>query len=226
MSRRRGRVTAGGVRWSARGLDRFEGAITAGGFGGHRVVVGWWRRSPLGSFADVMWVDPAGRRVLLAPTGAVEEYLSGIYTFDDTTVLDVSVDATPRRLRVAAGPLEIVLRPGPRDWRSWVFAARPRLLRRSPAWLQVEDRLAGPLGHLLLGGAPGVRVAGVTPDGRWEWYGVDDYRPVVGGGLRVDGRDAGPLEPLRGELGVGVSAFPTRPALVQLTTLIEPAPTR
>jgi hypothetical protein len=207
----------------ARVLHEFVGAIAAGGFTtGEQVVVGMWRRSPLGAFVDVMWVRPDGHRVLLAPSRVVRDYVADVYAFDDRRVVEVSGGFDGRRVSVVAGPLRLVLEPARRDWRSWVFAARPRGLRRSPAWLQVEDRLAGPLGRPLLGGAPGVRVAGTTPGGQREWYGVDDYRRVRHGALTVDGRDAGPLSDLRPDLGVGLSAFPTRPALVQLATLIEP----
>jgi hypothetical protein len=50
---------------------------------------------------------------------------------------------------------------------------------------------------------------------------VDDWRPVVDGSLSVDGRDAGPLTDLRADLGIGLSSFPTRPAVVHVGTLVE-----
>jgi hypothetical protein len=205
-------------------LQRFSGMIGAAGFGsGEQVVVGAWRRSPLGSFVDVMWVRPSGERVLLAPRPEVEGYVSSLYTFERTEVVAVTGGWTGDRLEVRAGPLHLTLHPGPRDWRSWLFAARPRPLRRSPAWLGLEDRLVAPLGGLLLGGTDGVRLAGRAPGGQREWYGIDDYRPLVRGRLEVDGADAGPLTDLRADLGVGLSAFPTRPALAYVETLVEPS---
>ena len=180
-----------------------------------------WGRSPLGSFVDVMWVRPDGERVLLAPSREVRDYVGGVYAFDREEVVAVRGGWDGHRVEVTAGPVHVRLDPSRRDWRSWVFALRPRPLRRSPAWLNVEDRLVGPLGWLLLGGAAGVRVSGLTPGGRREWYSTDDYRRVADGSLEVDGRDAGVLTDLRPDLGVGLSAFPTRPAFVQLVTLIE-----
>jgi hypothetical protein len=208
----------------SRTIDRFAGAIAAAGFaGGHQTVVGLWRSSPLGPFVDVMWIHPDGHRVLLAPTSAVRDYVTEVYDFDETRIVPVHGGWDGHRVELQAGPLDLRLRPLPRDWRSWVFAVRPRRLRRSPAWITIEDRLVAPLAGPLLGGGPGVRLAGVTPGGRREWFGVDDYRPLSDGALRVGGRDAGAMVPLRPGLGVGLSDFPSRPALVNLTTLIESA---
>jgi hypothetical protein len=225
-------VAATGHRWArlrrqltGHGLDRFTGLIAASGFrSGDSVVVGLWRDSPLGPFVDVMWVRPDGRRELLAPSGAVRDYVAGLYTFESARVVPVRGGWTGCHVEVDAGPLTVRLPAGPRDWRSWLFAARPRPLRRSPAWLRVEDALVGPLGGLILGGAAGVRIAGRAPGGQREWYGIDDYRPLRGGSLTVAGVDAGPPGPLRAGLGVGLSDFPSVPALVSVVTLVEPAP--
>lgn len=204
-------------------LDRFTGGIAAAGFAtGDQVVVGLWRRSPLGRVIDVMWIRPDGERVLLAPRPTVRDYIADLYTFDRTVVAPVTGGWDGRQIRVTAGPLRLHLTPAARDLRSWVFALRPRPLRRSTWWLAVEDRLVEPLGERLIGGSAGVRLTGVTPGGRREWYSVEDYRALAAGRLGVDGRDAGDLCDLRPDLGVGLSAFPTRPAFVQLTTLVEP----
>ena len=208
----------------------YEGCIAGGAFGdGEAVVVGMWRRSPLGAFVDVFWVRPDGERVLLAPRSAVAEAVAAVYTFDRIEVVPLRGGWDGTRIRLDAGPLALRLDPGPRDWRSWLFALRPRLLRRSARWIGVEDRLARPVVERLIGGGRGVRAAGMAPGGQREWYGVDDWRPVVGGSLLVDGRDAGPLRRLPADLGVGLSSFPTVPALVFVGTILEsgePATTR
>jgi hypothetical protein len=210
-------------RWTANGLDRFSGLIAAGGAtSGEQVVIGMWRRSPLGRVIDVMWVRPDGERILLASSPAVAEYVAGLYTFERVEVVAVQGGFDGQRVAVAAGPLRVTLDPGRRDLRSWLFAARPGPLRRSPAWIELEDRLVAPLGGPLLGGADGVRLAGRAPGGQREWYGIADYRPLRTGSFEVAGRDAGRLAPLRPGLGVGLSDFPTVPALVAVDTLIEP----
>jgi len=203
-------------------LDVFTGCIGAGRFAsGDTVVAGCWRSSPLGRFVDVMWVRPDGERVLLAPSAAAAELVGGLYTFDRTTVVAICGGWDGGAVAVAAGPVRLRLVASDRDWRSWLFAARPRALRRRPAWLTLEDRLARPLVGRLIGGAEGVRAAGVAPGGAREWYGVDDYRAVAWGSLEVAGRDGGALLPLPADLGVGLSAFPTRPAVVHVGTLVE-----
>jgi hypothetical protein len=156
-------------RWSSRGLHRFSGLIAAGGAtSGEQVVIGMWRRSPLGRVIDVMWVRPDGERILLAPSPAVAAYVAGLYTFERVEVVAVRGGFDGQRVAVAAGPLRVTLDPGRRDLRSWLFAARPGPLRRSPAWIELEDRLVAPLGGPLLGGADGVRLAGRAPGGQRE----------------------------------------------------------
>ena len=101
-------------RLTARGLQRFQGSIAAAGFAsGDQVVVGAWRRSPLGRVLDVMWVRPDGERVLLAPSPAVRDHVADLYTFERTEVVPTSVQRDGPTLRVAAGPLALELTPGP-----------------------------------------------------------------------------------------------------------------
>lgn len=203
-------------------LDIFSGCIAAAGFEtGETVVVGVWRSSPFGRFVDVMWVRPDGERVLLAPTPHVRDYVTSLYTFDRAEVVAVTGGFDGRAVAAEAGPVRVRLVAGERDLRSWLFALRPRRLRRSPAWITFEDRLARPVVGRLIGGADGVRAAGVAPGGQREWYGVDDYRRVESASLTVDGVDAGALRGLAADLGIGLSAFPTVPAIVSVGTLVE-----
>lgn len=202
--------------------DRFVGCIAAAAFAsGDTVVVGAWRESPFGQFIDVMWVQPDRTRVLLAPTAATAAAISGIYSFDDVVVVPVEGGWDGRAVAVRAGPLRVRMVGADRDIRSWLFALRPRALRESPAWIAVEDRLARPWVGRIIGGAAGVRAAGVAPGGQREFYGVADYRAVAEAVLSVDGRDAGSVVDLPADLGIGLSTFPTRPAVVHVTTLVQ-----
>lgn len=55
---------------------RFEGSISGARFAsGDTIVVGAWRSSPFGSFADVMWSAADGRRALLAGDERVLEFV-------------------------------------------------------------------------------------------------------------------------------------------------------
>lgn len=205
------------------GTDLFEGAITAAGFAsGESVVVGSWARSPLGMFIDVMWRRPSGERVLLAPNHDVAAYVSGLYSFDTVTIVGVSGCLQDGWLTVSAGELSMTAEARPRDWRSWLFALRPRRLRRSSSWITLEDRLARPFVGRIIGGGESVRAAGLAPGGQQEFYGVDDWRALADASATVAGRDAGPMVDLPPDLGVGLSAFPTQPAMVHVGTLIRP----
>lgn len=206
-----------------RRLERFTGMIAASGFAdGSACVVGVWRESPLGRLVDVMWRTAAGERVLLAPHAKAADYIGSLYRFDRIDVVGVCGGWDGAAVAVEAGPLLLRLDPAPRDWRSVLFRARPQLLTRQPRWIELEDRVGRPFVSRLIGGAEGVRASGTAPGGQREWYGIRDYRRLRSGKLSVDGRDAGALAPLPADLGVGLSAFPTVPALVSLTTLIEP----
>jgi hypothetical protein len=205
-----------------RRYDLFTGCIAAGSFtSGETVVVGAWRSSPIGQLVDVMWVRPDGQRILLAPDERARAYVAAVYRFDRTEVVEVVGGWDGGAVSVEAGPVRVRLVGGDRDWRSWVFASRPRILRRSPAWISVEDLLGRPVVGALIGGARGVRAAGVAPGGQQERYGVDDWRPVVHGSLEIAGEDAGALCSLPPDLGIGLSGFPRRPAIVHVGTMIE-----
>ena len=203
-------------------LDRFVGCIAGAAFAsGDAVVVGSWRASPFGQFVDVMWVRPDGHRLLLAPTAAVGAYVSALYAFDEVVVVAVRGGWDGYAVAVESGPLRVRMLVGKRDFRSGLFALRPRALRESPAWITLEDRLARPVVGRLIGGAQGVRAAGIAPGGQREFYGIADYRGVAAATLTVGGRDAGGLRDLPADLGIGLSSFPTAPAVVHVTTLVE-----
>lgn len=200
----------------------FTGCIAGSGFAsGDCVIVGAWAVSPFGPFVDVMWVRADGRRVLLAPTDETAAYVSALYSFDDVEQVTVAGGWDGAAVAVEAGPLRVRMLSGARDARSWLFALRPRALRCARWWIAVEDRLARPFVGRVIGGADGVRAAGVAPGGQREYYGVADYRPVTDATLTIQGRNAGGIRPLPPDLGVGLSSFPTRPAVVHVTTLIE-----
>ena len=71
---------------------RFDGWILGvGTSSGTRVVVGHWPRSPFGPVSDVMVEHPDGHRLLLAPQPAVAEFIATTYTFDQITLVPVTV---------------------------------------------------------------------------------------------------------------------------------------
>lgn len=199
---------------------RLEGSITASGFAsGDRIVAGVWTSGPLGPMVDVMWARPNGSKILIAPSSEVADFVAGVYDFDSIEVAAIAVRRSRAELQLRAGSLELQATAGRRHP---LFGLRPRFLRRSPAWVRVEDVVLRPLvGRYALGGARGVRAYGRTPGGVREWYCVDSYRPLVDARAWLDGVDLGPMSPLDPPVRFGISEFPLRPAMVECAPVLE-----
>ncbi|QGG95362.1 hypothetical protein [Actinomarinicola tropica] len=183
------------------------GVIASSGFAsGDRIVVGHWVDSPIGPFTDVMWTAPDGTRTLLSPTERAEAFITAVYSFDRTSVVDVAAEGGATGLEVTAGPLRVGIAAG----RPWLV-----LPRRRPAWFTrwVEDRVAR--------ATMGVRTFGESPTGVREWYRADRYRPAREAWASVGGRDLGAMAPLHPPLGVGFTDPPRRPSIVAVRPLLE-----
>lgn len=201
------------------GVVEFDGHIMGASFAsGDRFVVGRWFRSPFGPFADVMWCRPDGRRVLLAPDEHVREFVGGHYAFDELRLEPVRVERVDRAIEAAAGPIRLLLRPRARGTASRLLAMRPRRIRTAKAWIVAEDRLLRPVVRPLFAAAD-VRTTGVTLAGVREWYAIHDYRDADAS-ASVDGDDLGITAPCP-PAGFGFSEFPSRPALVRVTSLFD-----
>ena len=197
-----------------------EGAIAGVAFAsGDNFVVGLWESGPLGPMTDVMWARPDGTRVLLAPDEDVAAFVAGTYSFDETRVVPLEVRRSATAFSLTAGDVSLDAELG-RAHR--LFALRPRPLRRSLAWVRVEDAVLRPLvGRFVIGGAEGVRMRGTTPSGAREWYRIDGYRPVVAATGAVRGDDLGGLSSMAPDPGFGFSGFPSRPAFVTCSPVLE-----
>jgi len=154
-----------------------------------------------------MWARPDGRRLLLASTAEVTDYVSGVYGFDEVVVGPLRVDLDGRFLHLHAPGLgfEMHLRAGRALAVPW-----PR-----PAWF--TRWVEGPIAHRLLG----VNAYGVSPSGVQEWYRAVSIRRLVGGWASVDGRDLGRLGPIDPPAGFGFSEPPRFPTMVGVHPLLE-----
>ena len=75
-------------------MDIFEGRITSCGFdSGDRIVIGMWKNSPFGSFADIMWAKPDGKKVLIAPNKEIGEYIDSLYDFDEVRIEEINLSS-------------------------------------------------------------------------------------------------------------------------------------
>ncbi len=180
---------------------RMRGTISSSGFAsGDRFVVGAWETSPIGRTIDVMWAQPDGTRVLLAPDVATADFVTSVYAFDRVDVVDLRAIATPTELTLRAGELELNLSAG-----GLGFPLPPR-----PLWF--TKWLERPAAYALMG----VRTWGTSPTGVQEWYQARHCRFLRSATARVGGRDLGPRGPLRPACRFGFSESPPWPSIVEV----------
>ena len=188
------------------------GRITGVGFGPgrvagpgqgppHRIVVGEWRISPIGSFADVMWARPDGHRTLVVPDHAVGRFITAVYQFDEVVVdggLVVDGGRRSQRVRAAGLSLDLVL------GRAVPFPPRSDV---------VTERIEAPIARRLLG----VETFGVSPSGVEELYRARRLRRVCSGTASLHGEAlVGPLAPVPG-CGFGFSGPPPFPSVSEVS---------
>ncbi|MCC9307944.1 hypothetical protein LN042_12715 [Kitasatospora sp. RB6PN24] len=193
---------------------RFEGSIA--GFGtscGTRVVLGHWVRSPFGPFSDVMLERPDGKRLLLAPTREVADFIAGTYRFEEVRVAPVVVDVVGHDWTIGAPELDVRFTVGRRGPLGLLLRAVPSRLATRPLWCALTDVPA----RLL----PGVRACGRTGGGRREWYGAQDLRPITAATAVFEGRDLGLLRPVDPAVRFGFGSTPRSPAIVRIVTTVQ-----
>ncbi|MFI7386196.1 hypothetical protein [Streptomyces sp. NPDC049813] len=200
-------------------MDRFDGAIAGiGTRSGVRLVVGMWRRSPLGPLTDVMVERADGHRTLIAPTRAAADYIAATYTFDTVRVEPVALAVRPSgRLVVRTPSLTLTLTVGRRTGTGLLLTLVPRPLARTRAWCRLTD----PFARLA---RQGVRTVGSAGGGRHEYYCALDEHRLAAAAARLDGRDLGPLRDVTPPVRFGFGSTPARPTLVRVTTLIAARP--
>ncbi len=193
-------MTAQGDQSEGRPIETLRGSIASVGFAsGHRFVIGDWRRSPIGPFADIMWALPSGHRVLLAEAAAAA-YIVSVYPFDEVRDQSVTAERDGRSYTVRSHGLKLdmkiglaTLRPPPRP--RWITATFENWCAR-----KLLD----------------VRTHGTSPTGVVEWYRTRSARRVVTATACLEGVDLGALTPLDRPLGFGFTDPPRQPSHVRL----------
>ncbi len=189
-----------------------------GSTSGVRVVVGWWRESPFGPFADAMVERADGHRILVAPSERVRELVATTYVFDETRVEPFTVSAGG-----AAGSLWVVessslslrVGVGRRMPVGHLLRLVPRGVAQSPAFATVAD----PVARVAM---RGVRTRGMARAGRREYYGATDLRTVTSLTGALDGIPLGGLAPVDPACRFGFSSTPKRPSVTDVvTTIVE-----
>lgn len=193
---------------------RFAGRIAGvGSSSGVRVVVGHWRDSPLGSFADAMVETADGHRVLLAPSADVARFVAATYAFDEIRVEPFEATADAAGLRVRASSLSLDVTVGRRTAIGWLLRLVPPPLARAPWWCAAID----PVARVVM---RGVRTRGTIGERR-EWYGATGNRAITAMTGSYDGADLGVLAPVTPPPRFGFSSTPPRPSVTEVTTTIE-----
>jgi hypothetical protein len=194
---------------------RFVGAIAGvGSTSGTRVVVGRWRESPFGPFADAMVETASGHRVLVAPTREVADYIAATYSFDEIRVEDVAVTGPDAVWQVTSRSLTLTLGVGDRTFLGRLLALVPAPVATHPAWASAAD----PFSRVVM---RGVRTRGTAVAGRREWYGATEVRAVVRMRGRFDDADLGALAPVEPPCRFGFSSTPRRPSVTSVVTTVD-----
>lgn len=194
---------------------RFSGRIAGyGTTGGVRIVLGLWSSSPFGSFADAMIEDSRGKRLLLAPTQEIGDFISSTYTFDDIEIGTVGWTRLPAGLRFVGGPLDTTLRIGGSSPLGRALRVVPKPLAVHPTWLRAIDPVARVL-------QPGARTAGSAGNGRREYYGVTGARRITAATASWSGTDLGTLAPLAPAVRFGFGSAPADPHIVDIVTTVR-----
>jgi hypothetical protein len=194
---------------------RFVGAIAGvGSTSGVRVVVGRWRESPFGPFADAMVETAAGHRVLVAPTREIADYIAATYSFDEIRVEDVAVSGPDAVWQVTSRSLTMTLGVGDRTFLGRLLALVPAPVATHPAWASAAD----PFSRVVM---RGVRTRGTAVAGRREWYGATEVRAVVRLRGRFDDADLGALAPVDPPCRFGFSSTPRRPSVTSVVTTVD-----
>ncbi len=193
---------------------RFRGTIAGlGSTSGVRIVVGHWRESPYGEFADVMLAQADGTRRLLAPSDEIATFVAATYSFDVVEVVPVVVHDSGAAVAVEAGELRVSYDLGRRTALGRVLQLVPDRVATSPAWCLVTD----PVARVVL---RGVRTRGTAGADRVETYGATDHHAVDAMRGTWRGRDLGALAPVLPEPGFGFGSTPSAPSVTTLVTTV------
>ena len=194
---------------------RFAGEILGvGSTSGVRVVVGHWRRSPLGAFGDAMVERADGHRILLAPSPEVRDFIAATYVFDEVRLEPCEVRESPGRREFRSPSLRLDVDLGRRTGLGRLLRLVPPRLGTSPAWCALTD----PIARVVL---RGVRTRGSAAGRRREWYGATDVHRVVALTGALEGRELGGLAPVDPPCRFGFSSTPRTPSLTQVVTTVE-----
>ncbi len=186
------------------GMDIFKGRITSSAFSsGDRIVIGDWMESPMGRFTDIMWADTAGKRILIAPTKEIADYVNSMYTFEETIIEEINIQNFERELQLESPSMKINLK-----WdRGW-----PIPFKRSLLFIATVELFFAKLFF-------GTKTHGVTNNGRKEWYAIDRVSKITTGTAEINNKNLGEITDMT-PCKFGFSDAPKKPASCEVRTHI------
>jgi hypothetical protein len=187
-------------------IIRIRGTISSAGFpSGHRFVVGHWEKTPIGSFGDVMWGTPEGKRILLVGSQKAADFITAIYEFDEVRIGELRTESDRRNTMVQGLGLQLQFTGG--FGRAIPF----------PRPLFVTKFVERPIAKLLMG----VETFGTSSREVSEWYQAKKWRWIKSGKVTLNGIDLGTPGAFSEPIRVGFSEPPTRAAIVNLQVAIK-----
>tara|TARA_Y100000588_G_scaffold271042_1_gene286728 strand:+ start:1038 stop:1622 length:585 start_codon:yes stop_codon:yes gene_type:complete len=187
-------------------MDIFDGRISSCGFSsGNRIVVGDWKKSPLGPFTNVMWAKPDGTRVLLSPSEEHADYVSALYNFEEVHVVPIQVNRQRRGVEIVADSLNVSF-----EWKRGFGIPFSR-----PKWIisTIEQWVAGAVF--------GTKTHGLTCNGLREWYCIYNLSSINHAKASYEGEDLGVVSKFEVDACFGFSEPPKKPSSVRLRSMIE-----
>ena len=187
-------------------MDIFDGRISSCGFSsGNRIVVGDWKKSPLGPFTNVMWAKPDGTRVLLSPSEEHADYVSALYNFEEVHVVPIDVNRQRRGIDIVADSLNVSF-----EWKRGIGIPFSR-----PKWIisTIEQWVASAVF--------GTKTHGLTCNGLREWYCIYNLSSINHAEASYDGEDLGVVSKFEVDACFGFSEPPKKPSSVRLRSMIE-----
>ena len=187
-------------------MDIFDGRISSCGFSsGNRIVVGDWKKSPLGPFTNVMWAKPDGTRVLLSPSEEHADYVSALYNFEEVHVVPIDVNRQRRGIDIVADSLNVSF-----EWKRGIGIPFSR-----PKWIisTIEQWVASAVF--------GTKTHGLTCNGLREWYCIYNLSSINHAKASYEGEDLGVVSKFEVDACFGFSEPPKKPSSVRLRSMIE-----
>jgi hypothetical protein len=188
-------------------MDIFEGRITSCGFiSGDRLVIGYWKDSPFGSFSDIMWATSDGKKILIAPNQEIGDYISSMYEFDIVKIEEIKVEEDINQIKIDTKDISCHF-----EWGNGISF----LTKKRPLWFVSSVEYL--FGWLIFG----TKTHGKTKNGKKEWYAVDRLSKLISAKAYINGDDLGEYTSFYPKANFGFSDPPKMPSSVLVRSHIE-----